>query len=220
MIQVALAAVAASSVLFAHAALGASCPSGGLIITDGSGGGGCAGASGQYQITVINPPNSYAYPAGTQTISCYYDELLLDCAERYNMQLPYSSRAGAESSSTARLLSGTVDNSDQSYLDDNQTGAGYFLTDTAYPCSDLTFVTSVEEELSGGSCLGGGASVDCTFNGQTVANGASVTAYQSNQVPNGQTCLSETRTCNNGTLSGSYTFPACTVSFSLGATVQ
>jgi hypothetical protein len=64
------------------------------------------------------------------------------------------------------------------------------------------------------------ASSNCTFNGQTVNSGASVTAYLSNNVPHDQTCQSETRTCTNGTLSGSYTYPACTISFSLGATVQ
>ena len=62
--------------------------------------------------------------------------------------------------------------------------------------------------------------MDCTFNGQTVASGGTVTAYLSNQVPDGQTCQSETRTCTNGTLSGSYAYPACTVSFSPAAGVH
>ena len=49
----------------------------------------------------------------------------------------------------------------------------------------------------------------CTFNDTTVSHGASVTAYQSSSVSAGQQCASETRTCNNGTLSGSYTFASC-----------
>ncbi len=61
---------------------------------------------------------------------------------------------------------------------------------------------------------------DCDFNGTPVSHASGVTAYQSNEVPAGETCQSETRTCTNGSLSGSYTYPACTVSFSLGATVQ
>ncbi len=61
---------------------------------------------------------------------------------------------------------------------------------------------------------------NCTFNGQTVSHGSGVTAYQSNDVPNGQTCQSETRTCTNGTLSGTYTYPVCTVSFSPAADVH
>lgn len=66
----------------------------------------------------------------------------------------------------------------------------------------------------------GAGAANCTFNGQTVASGGSVTAYQSNDVPHDQTCQSETRTCNNGTLSGSYAYPACIVSFSPAADVH
>jgi hypothetical protein len=56
----------------------------------------------------------------------------------------------------------------------------------------------------------------CTFNGSTVANGASVTAYQQGSLPPGYSCaaLSETRTCTNGVLSGSYLQPMCTISTS------
>ena len=51
----------------------------------------------------------------------------------------------------------------------------------------------------------------CTFNGNTIASGNSVTAYQSSSVSYGQSCVSQTRTCTNGTLSGSYTYGSCTV---------
>lgn len=49
----------------------------------------------------------------------------------------------------------------------------------------------------------------CSFNGSTVADGASVLAYQSSSVPFGQTCAPQTRACTNGTLSGSYQFSSC-----------
>lgn len=52
---------------------------------------------------------------------------------------------------------------------------------------------------------------DCSFNGQTVAHGSSVTAYKTNSVAQGQTCQSETRTCTNGTLSGSFAHSSCSV---------
>lgn len=51
----------------------------------------------------------------------------------------------------------------------------------------------------------------CTFNNQTVAHNASVTAYQFSSVAYGQQCLSEQRTCTNGTLSGTYQYATCTV---------
>jgi len=54
------------------------------------------------------------------------------------------------------------------------------------------------------------AAASCTFNGQTVADGASVSAYQSSSVSAGQTCAWQTRVCSNGTLSGSYQSASCT----------
>lgn len=51
----------------------------------------------------------------------------------------------------------------------------------------------------------------CLFNGQTIANGASVTAYAASSVNYGESCSSELRECNNGVLSGSNTFASCEV---------
>lgn len=67
------------------------------------------------------------------------------------------------------------------------------------------------QSLVNGQCSTPQPPQSCTFNGQTVAHGASVTAYQSSSVGFGGTCVSETRTCNNGTLSGSYAYVSCTV---------
>ncbi|MFA6519742.1 MAG: glycine-rich domain-containing protein, partial [Candidatus Paceibacterota bacterium] len=47
--------------------------------------------------------------------------------------------------------------------------------------------------------------------GGTLASAASTTAYQSSSVTSPTVCTSETRTCVNGTLSGSYTNQNCTV---------
>jgi len=47
--------------------------------------------------------------------------------------------------------------------------------------------------------------------GGTIDSGSSVTAYQDSSVPCGSTCSSETRTCSNGTLSGSYTNSSCSI---------
>jgi hypothetical protein len=52
----------------------------------------------------------------------------------------------------------------------------------------------------------------CTWSGGSVQNGSSVTAYQSDSVPYGNSCLSQTRTCTNGTLSGTYAYASCAVS--------
>lgn len=52
---------------------------------------------------------------------------------------------------------------------------------------------------------------DCSLPwGGTLSHGSSVTAYASSSVTMPATCQSETRTCNNGTLSGSYLHQTCT----------
>ena len=51
----------------------------------------------------------------------------------------------------------------------------------------------------------------CVLDGQTIEPGESALFYQAANVPYGQTCSSQTRSCNNGTLSGSYTFTSCRV---------
>lgn len=51
----------------------------------------------------------------------------------------------------------------------------------------------------------------CLFNGRTVESEDGVTAYLSSFVPYGQACTQQTRTCSNGTLSGSRNFASCNI---------
>ncbi len=51
----------------------------------------------------------------------------------------------------------------------------------------------------------------CAFNGQSVAHGGSVQSYYSATATDPEVCRAETRTCDNGNLSGSYGYPGCSV---------
>ena len=51
----------------------------------------------------------------------------------------------------------------------------------------------------------------CFFNNHVMADAASVVAYQNSTVPFGSQCVSETRTCSNGVLSGSFNYGSCRI---------
>lgn len=95
-----------------------------------------------YQVRLINPltgqENAIAVPD---------NQYILDIAEEAGIRLPAGCKQGECSACVAKLIAGTVDQTEQKFLRSPEVAAGYTVTCVAYPQSDCTLYTHQEQIL-------------------------------------------------------------------------
>ena len=100
-----------------------------------------------YKVTLIDEAQGQS-----TTIEVRDDEYIIDAAKEQGVEFNYASHllclTGACSTCAYKLIKGKVDQSDQSFLDDDQLEAGYVLICVAYAESDCTISLYKEDDLS------------------------------------------------------------------------
>ena len=96
-----------------------------------------------YKVTLLSEEHDI-----DTTIDCNDDVFVLDAAEEQGIDLPYSCRAGACSTCAGKVEAvDNIDQSEQTFLDDDQVAAGFILTCIAYPKADCTVAVHEEDNL-------------------------------------------------------------------------
>lgn len=95
-----------------------------------------------YQVRLFNKAEGI-----DQTVEVPDDRYILETTEEQGMELPYSCRQGVCSTCTVKMIEGTVDQSEGSYLNEEQIAQGYVLICIAHPQANCVFETHKQEEV-------------------------------------------------------------------------
>ncbi|XP_031125399.1 ferredoxin, leaf L-A-like [Ipomoea triloba] len=108
--------------------------------------GGAAGrmtCTATYKVKLVTPEGHFEF-------DCPDDVNVLDRAEdekTVTVDLPFSCRSGSCSACAGKVVSGSVDQPESNFLDDEQIAKGFILTCVAYPTSDVVIETHREEDI-------------------------------------------------------------------------
>ena len=87
-------------------------------------------------------------PSGSiDTFECDSETTILDALEEAGLDHPSSCRSGACSSCAMKIIEGTVNQEEQSFLDEEQMEDGFAMLCVTTPESDCVIQTEVEDEL-------------------------------------------------------------------------
>ncbi|MBD2021619.1 2Fe-2S iron-sulfur cluster binding domain-containing protein [Leptolyngbya sp. FACHB-36] len=93
-----------------------------------------------YQVRLLHVPSGLDC-----TIAVPDGEYILDIAEDLGIRLPSGCKQGTCSACIARLVEGSVDQSEQTFLSSAELEAGYTVTCVAVPLSDCMLETHQEQ---------------------------------------------------------------------------
>jgi ferredoxin len=102
-------------------------------------------AEAKFEVTLISEEHNI-----DTKIFCGPEEYILDSAEGQGVDLPYSCRAGACSTCAGKILGDdltVIDQSEQTFLDDDQVAAGFILTCISYAKNDCKILVHQEDSL-------------------------------------------------------------------------
>ncbi len=96
----------------------------------------------KYKVTLINKSRDFQ-----QTIEIQDTDSILEEASEYGIKIPFECVVGACATCQGKIISGTVDQSEQMFLSEKQIESGYVLTCVAKPTSDCTLEVELDDYL-------------------------------------------------------------------------
>ena len=95
-----------------------------------------------YSITLRSPDGA------EEVVQCEEDQYILEAAEDAGLDMPSSCRAGACSACLGKVLEGSVNNEEQSFLDDDQLEEGWSLLCVATPQTHFIKLNQQQHNLN------------------------------------------------------------------------